>query len=159
MNCLRSALVLAIAILSVPAVAHDIKDPVCRMTVDTDTTPYQRTVDGNTYYFCSTKCESDFDNAPRKYLDLLAKLSGDGGAGYTATLAPVHAEPGTPTPIAFTITNNKTHKTVTDYQLTHEKKLHLILVSRDMQWFEHQHPVFGADGAFRISWTFPKAGR
>jgi len=145
--------------LVVPIFAHDIKDPVCRMTVDTDTTPYQRTVDGHTYYFCSTKCESQFDKSPKTYLDLLAKLSADGGAGYTAALQPVQAEPKTPTSIAFTITNNKTHKIVTDYQLTHEEKLHLILVSQDMQWFEHQHPALGPDGTFRITWTFPRAGR
>lgn len=149
----------ALLLLVLPAVAHDIKDPVCRMTVDTDTTPYQRTVGGKTYYFCSLKCESQFDKSPKTYIDLLAKLSIDGGAGYTLALQPVHAVPKTPTPIAFTITNNKTHKIVTDFQLTHEEKLHLLLVSQDMQWFEHQHPVLGPDGVFRIKWSFPRAGR
>ena len=159
MKTARFALAALFLLLALPAFAHDIKDPVCRMTVDTDTTPYQRTVDGKTYYFCSTKCESQFDKSPKTFIDLLAKLSADGGAGYTVALQKTHAEPNVPTLMAFTVTNNKTHKLVTDYQLTHEKLLHFIMVSRDMQWFEHQHPVLGSDGVFRITWTFPKAGR
>lgn len=142
-----------------PALAHDVKDPVCRMTVDSDTTPFQRTVDGVTYYFCSTKCESQFDKSPKTYIDLMKRLSANGGAGYTATLAPVDAEPNKPVPIQFNIRNNKTGKIVTDYQVTHTKLLHLLLVKSDFTWFEHQHPVLDKDGTFRIDWTFPRAGR
>ena len=44
-----------------PAWAHDVKDPVCRMTTDTDTTPYRETINGKTYYFCSDTCKAKFD--------------------------------------------------------------------------------------------------
>jgi YHS domain-containing protein len=129
------------------------------MTVDSDTTPYQRTIMGTTYYFCSDKCEEQFDKSPQTYIQLLTRLSADGGAGYTAMLAPVQALPGKPVSLQFEIRNNKTGKLVIDYQVTHTKLMHLLLVRSDFNWFEHQHPVLGKDGVFRLTWKFPSPGR
>jgi hypothetical protein len=33
------------------------------------------------------------------------------------------------------------------------------MTSEDMSWFDHQHPVRGEDGLFRLTWTFPRAGK
>lgn len=40
---------------------------------------------------------------------------------------------------------------LTDYDLTHEKELHLVLVRRDGTGFQHLHPEQGADG----TWSTP----
>lgn len=39
----------------------------------------------------------------------------------------------------------------------HEKKVHLILVSNDLSWFDHQHPDFNGVG-FDLNYTFLKGG-
>ena len=52
----------------------------------------------------------------------------------------------------------KTGRPVTQFELVHERLFHLFLVSQDLEYFSHQHPVLGADGWFRLSTTLPKAG-
>jgi plastocyanin len=42
--------------------------------------------------------------------------------------------------------------------LVHEKKMHLIIVSKDLKEFYHEHPEFGADGAYTTTFTFPQGG-
>lgn len=42
-------------------------DPVCWMRVD-GTAEYTSEFNGNKYYFCSSKCKKEFDEAPDKYL-------------------------------------------------------------------------------------------
>ncbi len=34
--------------------------------------------------------------------------------------------------------------------LHHEKKMHLIVVSKDLSWFDHVHPEYNADGSYQI---------
>src|SRR5581483_6413786 len=48
-------------------------------------------------------------------------------------------------------------KPVTHYELVHEKLIHLFVVSQDLEFFEHIHPVF--DGkAFHIQTRLPRPG-
>jgi YHS domain-containing protein len=42
-------------------------DPVCGMTVDTQTAAETSTFEGQDYYFCSTACKVEFDNNPAKF--------------------------------------------------------------------------------------------
>jgi hypothetical protein len=68
--------------------------------------------------------------------------------GYTLALAADRAHPGTQQSLAFTITGPDGHA-VTDYDVQHEKRLHLIVVRRDATGFQHVHPELAADG----TWT------
>jgi hypothetical protein len=43
-------------------------------------------------------------------------------------------------------------------QVVDEKALHLMVVSKDLSWYSHEHPVQQADGTFSVSLTFPQAG-
>lgn len=43
-------------------------DPVCGMTVTTDSAKGNSEFEGHTYYFCSTKCKSKFDLNPNQYV-------------------------------------------------------------------------------------------
>ncbi|MGW5359240.1 hypothetical protein [Actinopolymorpha pittospori] len=47
---------------------------------------------------------------------------------------------------------------VTAFDEVHEKRLHLIVVRRDLSGFEHVHPTLGEDGVWRIRLPFPAAG-
>jgi hypothetical protein len=44
------------------------------------------------------------------------------------------------------------------FDVNHEKQLHLILVSKDLSYFEHIHPEYKGKGLFEISTAFPKNG-
>jgi hypothetical protein len=51
-------------------------------------------------------------------------------------------------PLRFRIVNTR-GETVRDFEVEHEKRMHLIVVRRDMTGFQHLHPEQAADG----SWT------
>jgi len=47
---------------------------------------------------------------------------------------------------------------VTEFEITHEKLLHLIVVSHDLSFFNHIHPDAREDGTFHINTSFPTGG-
>ena len=47
---------------------HAAKDPVCGMSVDPHTAEHRSRHAGKTWYFCSARCQSKFDESPDKYL-------------------------------------------------------------------------------------------
>jgi len=53
---------------------------------------------------------------------------------------------------------NERGERVTDFEVSHEKLLHLIIVDHDLNYFSHIHPDFQEDGTFRIATTFPAGG-
>jgi hypothetical protein len=53
---------------------------------------------------------------------------------------------------------NDAHGPVHDFDLTHTKRMHLIVVRRDGQGFQHLHPTLGADGTWSAPVTLPDAG-
>lgn len=44
------------------------------------------------------------------------------------------------------------------FDIEHEKRLHLIVVSKDMSYFNHIHPEYIGDGVFEITNRFPAGG-
>jgi len=60
--------------------------------------------------------------------------------------------------IHFRVTEPDTHKIVKKYEIVHEKLFHMFLVSGDLQYFIHDHPVPQDDGTFVFETTFPKPG-
>ena len=73
--------------------------------------------------------------------------------GYTF-VAGATPEPGR---FSFTITGPD-GKPVTDYDVEHEKKLHLIVVRRDTAGFRHVHPEMAPDGTWSVPLNLPEAG-
>lgn len=49
-------------------------------------------------------------------------------------------------------------KPVTDFDVSHEKKLHLIVVRTDGTQFRHIHPELADDGTWSVPWQWPAAG-
>ena len=41
----------------------------------------------------------------------------------------------------------------------HTKKIHLIVVSEDLSWFNHIHPELNADGSYNVKEKFPAPGK
>ncbi|MFF2483114.1 hypothetical protein [Paenibacillus sp. NPDC058071] len=44
------------------------------------------------------------------------------------------------------------------FEIVHEKLMHLIIVSKDLSYFEHAHPEYKGSGKFEVSVSFPAAG-
>ena len=48
---------------------------------------------------------------------------------------------------------------ISDFKVVHDKLLHLIIVSKDMRWFNHLHPRHKGKGVFELEAILPRAGR
>jgi len=73
-------------------------------------------------------------------------------------LDPRTARPGRELQLAFTVFDPRTGTQVTDFQMMHERLYHLFIVSQDLKYFVHDHPVQGSDGVFRFTTRLPGAG-
>jgi hypothetical protein len=70
--------------------------------------------------------------------------------GYTLSASPTVVD-GTPgRPFMFRITGPD-GALVRDFELAHERELHLVIVGRDLRTYAHLHPSRGSDG----TWTVP----
>jgi hypothetical protein len=49
-------------------------------------------------------------------------------------------------------------KPIPKFDITHEKMLHLIAVSKDLSYFSHIHPEYKGNGLFEIKTQFPAGG-
>lgn len=53
-----------------------VKDPVCGMEVDPQTTTLKTEYKGQTYYFCAPGCKREFERDPEKYVGKAAEHAG-----------------------------------------------------------------------------------
>ena len=77
--------------------------------------------------------------------------------GLTLRMALADARPGRPFTLAFRIVDRE-GRTVRDFDVEHTKRMHLIVVRRDMTGFQHLHPAQGADGTWSVPVTLRDAG-
>lgn len=90
---------------------------------------------------------SDHDNAKQVESHLLASFS----------FAANHAKANEETTLTIQITDHD-GQPINDFDMNHEKLLHLIMVNQDLSYFNHIHPQFIGDGKFTINTTFPVGG-
>ena len=67
--------------------------------------------------------------------------------GYRLALEQTSYEPGVQ-PLAFRVEDGA-GEALTDYEVDREQELHLVLVRRDGEGFQHLHPALGGDGTWR----------
>lgn len=70
---------------------------------------------------------------------------------------PGSAGSGGGTPIMLQITM-KDGKPIVGFDLTHEKLLHFMIVSKDLSYFNHIHPAYMGAGVFEVANEFPSGG-
>jgi len=73
----------------------------------------------------------------------------------------VHPEaprPGEEVQLSFTVGHPQNRSRVKEFELTHERLLHLFIVGQDLDFFRHEHPQLGSDGVFRLTTVFPTSG-
>jgi len=77
--------------------------------------------------------------------------------GYTLNPLTATIKPGEPTHFRFAVIGPD-GEPITAYQVEHDKKLHLIIASRDLKTFQHVHPVMTPDGVWSVKLTLLAAG-
>ena len=77
--------------------------------------------------------------------------------GLTLQLALRTAPRGKQFELAFRILD-RSGQTVRDFDVEHTKRMHFIVVRRDMTGFQHLHPTENPDGTWSVPVTLPDAG-
>jgi hypothetical protein len=77
--------------------------------------------------------------------------------GLTLQLARTTARPGQRFNLAFRIVDRR-GQTARDFDVEHTRRMHFILVRRDMTGFQHLHPTQKADGSWSVPATLKDSG-
>lgn len=70
---------------------------------------------------------------------------------------PETVKAGEPTELIFQVKTG-TDEVIEDFDIVHEKPMHLLVVSEDLKEFYHLHPEPQADNTFKTSFVFPNGG-
>jgi hypothetical protein len=73
-------------------------------------------------------------------------------------LTPAVFHAGEKVKIKFQLNDPHSGKSVDHFELVHEKLFHMFVVSEDLQYVLHDHPVPQPDGSFLFDMIFPKPG-
>jgi hypothetical protein len=74
------------------------------------------------------------------------------------TITPRAPHAGEKVELEFKIKDPTSGKQVDHFEIVHEKLFHMFIVSDDLQYFLHDHPVPHPDGTFNFEAKFPKPG-
>jgi hypothetical protein len=72
--------------------------------------------------------------------------------------SPQPLRPGQPSHFVFHVLDPDSNKTVRNFEIVHEKLMHLFIVSENLEYFAHEHPVLQPDGTFSLALTLPFGG-
>lgn len=115
-------------------------------------------------YYCPMHCEGEKVYAkPGKCPVCKMNLKLQTSDLYTASVREVSEAgngdfaAGVPASLELRI-KNPTGMLLKNFETVHEKVLHLLVVSKDLSWFRHEHPAMQQDGTFTLALTFPAGG-
>lgn len=74
------------------------------------------------------------------------------------TMTPDAPKPLQPVAFQFIVHDPWKDKVVTKFNYVHEKLFHMFVVSQDMKFFLHDHPVYQEDGSFVYKTALPQPG-
>lgn len=77
------------------------------------------------------------------------------GMGFT--VAPANPVPGQAANLSLRPFDPDNKETEVPLDVEHEKKIHLIITSKDLAYFDHIHPEYLSSGNYDVKHTFPKA--
>lgn len=114
-------------------------------------------------YYCPMHCEgSKTYDKPGKCPKCGMSLKKATTDKFTVEVKPLGTaggkiEAGKPANFLFTL-KDPTGLPVKAVEIVHEKPLHLLMVSKDLSWYAHEHPALQPDGTFTFAFTFPAGG-
>jgi hypothetical protein len=71
---------------------------------------------------------------------------------------PMQLVAGQPATLTYTPQEVGNEQAPVPLAVVHEKKIHLIIVRKDLSTFYHEHPEYTAEGNYRVPFTFAKGG-
>lgn len=118
--------------------------------------------DPNTIFICPMDPDvrqHDPGTCPRCGMKLASGLPEPTEYHLDLTTTPRAIRPGQPINLSFAVTDPWKHRPVTKFQIVHERLFHMFVVSQDLEFFLHDHPVFAPDGQFHYdNLVLPKSG-
>jgi len=100
---------------------------------------------------------NDPGKCPRCGMALVAGIPDQSEYHLEVTVAPKPAQPNQNVRLTFAIFDPWKDRRVEKFTVVHEKLFHAFIVSRDLQFFVHDHPTW-ENGAFHYDLAFPKPG-
>jgi hypothetical protein len=94
---------------------------------------------------------------PRCGMELVAGVPDQTEYHVDVTVTPRPAKPQEAVRVIFAVSDPWTDRPVDKFTVVHEKLFHAFFISRDLQFFLHDHPVW-RDGTFQSDITLPKPG-
>ena len=102
------------------------------------------------------------DKCPKCGMDLEHNDNAGKSDGNTYKMAfasdPATIEAGKQTVLSLTPKIVGKEKDQIPLDVEHEKKIHFIMVSSDLSWFDHQHPEYTPSGSYDLPYTFKNGG-
>ncbi|MFM9943986.1 MAG: heavy metal-binding domain-containing protein [Bacteroidia bacterium] len=121
--------------------------------------------DGDHIFACPMHPEvtgKEGDKCPKCGMDLEHNDNAGKSDGNTYKMAftsnPATIEAGKQTVLSLTPKIEGKEKEQVPLDVEHEKKIHFIMVSNDLGWFDHQHPEYNATGSYDLPYTFQSGG-
>ncbi len=120
-------------------------------------------------HFCPMKCEGEKTysapgSCPVCGMALEKKLEGEGAQPLNSrdfrvdlVLQPESPKAGEKVKVSLAPRRTLDNSAL-ELEVVHEKPLHLITVTQELDWFSHDHPVKGTDGTWQLEMVFPRAG-
>jgi hypothetical protein len=85
--------------------------------------------------------------------------SSPGNYNVSLRFDPITPEAGRLSTLVLSITDQKLGDPIKEFELIHDKLMHVIIVAEDLSYFAHIHPMRTDDATFTISHTFPESGK
>jgi hypothetical protein len=138
------------------ALAGQLIDPDARgedAPADGAAQPHQEDADMTSTATATHGSEADEHSEPAADVHGLAVADG----GLRVEVERPELRRGRPERLRFRIVGDD-GRPVRDFDVTHEKRMHLIIARRDLTGFQHLHPVLRADGTWSTRVRLPDAG-
>ncbi|MBD2316508.1 hypothetical protein [Phormidium tenue] len=103
------------------------------------------------------KDNHDNTNKHGEHADDSKKTSPEATIAKAKLNTPLNILPNTTVPLSIDV-HNLNGKAIENFEVFQKKLMHLIVVSDDLQFFEHLHPNYQHNGKFKVSANFPQAG-
>ena len=91
---------------------------------------------------------------PKCGMELVAKTATVPTVKISST--PAKPKAGDKTKLSFEVSDGATR--LTSFDVVHDKRMHLLMVTPDLAWFQHEHPQMQPDGSFALDFVFPQGG-
>lgn len=70
--------------------------------------------------------------------------------------SPETVTPNTPLTLTFIVTDKRTGKRVDKFRIVQEKLMHVIVLSKNLSYYDHIHPEYMGNGEFTVTTSLPK---